>query len=153
MTARDIFEVLRDVAGLPDTMLWAEVGVKVPQARVIVERVDMIADRLDAVTKKRDDARADAADLARDLRVADEERELLAAARDRLAGDVRRLEAQIEAVRDLHTESPAWFCPSCARLGDVSDVDDGLVAHPCPTLRALSNPITEEQPDDRSADR
>lgn len=50
---------------------------------------------------------------------------------------------RLHRVRDLHTESPAGFCPSCARLGDVSDVDDGLVAHPCPTLRAIGDlPLT-----------
>jgi hypothetical protein len=51
---------------------------------------------------------------------------------------------RIERVRELHTDSPAGFCPSCARLHVVSDVDDGFVAFPCPTLRALEG---EEVPE------
>lgn len=54
-----------------------------------------------------------------------------------LAAEVERLRAVIDEVRGLHVDSPAGFCPSCGRLSDVSDIDDGLVAYPCPTIRAL----------------
>ncbi len=45
--------------------------------------------------------------------------------------------ATLDVIKALHTDSPAGFCPSCGRLGDVSDTDDGLVPFPCPTLRAM----------------
>jgi hypothetical protein len=45
--------------------------------------------------------------------------------------------ARLAAVRRLHTDSVAGVCPSCGRISDVSDTDDGLVAWPCPTIVAL----------------
>jgi hypothetical protein len=54
-----------------------------------------------------------------------------------LVAEVERLRVALDEIRGLHTESPAAFCPSCGRLGDVSDTDDGLVAFPCPTIRVI----------------
>jgi len=54
-----------------------------------------------------------------------------------LAIEVQRLRSVLDKIRYLHTDSPAGVCPSCFRSADVSDTDDGLVAWPCPTLRAM----------------
>ena len=54
-----------------------------------------------------------------------------------LIAEVERLRAALDDIRVLHVDSPAGFCPSCGRLGDVSDTDDGLVAWPCPTTRVI----------------
>jgi hypothetical protein len=43
----------------------------------------------------------------------------------------------VRAVRDLHTDSQAGVCPTCYRLAEVTDTDDGLVNWPCPTLLAV----------------
>lgn len=56
---------------------------------------------------------------------------------DRLRAEVIEHRAAVDMIRVLHTDSVAGFCPTCYRVGDVSDTDDGLVAWPCPTLRAL----------------
>jgi hypothetical protein len=53
------------------------------------------------------------------------------------AEHLHQLRAAVEEIRALHTESVIGFCPTCFRPDDVSDTDDGLVAWPCPTLRAL----------------
>lgn len=51
----------------------------------------------------------------------------------------------LDAIRDLHSDSPAGICPSCYRLHDASDTDDGLVPWPCPTLRAMGfEPFTPD---------
>lgn len=50
---------------------------------------------------------------------------------------LRQMTTAVEEIRALHTDSVAGFCPTCYRLDDVSDTDDGLIAWPCPTLRAL----------------
>jgi hypothetical protein len=50
---------------------------------------------------------------------------------------LRQMTTAIEEIRALHTDSVIGFCPTCFRPDDVSDTDDGLVAWPCPTLRAL----------------
>lgn len=39
MSDRDIVAVVRSHAALPDSMLWAELGVKVPEARQLVDHV------------------------------------------------------------------------------------------------------------------
>jgi hypothetical protein len=44
---------------------------------------------------------------------------------------------QLYEIYSLHTDSPAGVCPSCYRLHDALDTDDGLVDWPCPTLRAM----------------
>jgi hypothetical protein len=54
-----------------------------------------------------------------------------------LVREVERLRKALDDVRDLHTDSPAGVCPPCFRSDEVSDTDDGLVAWPCPTLRAM----------------
>jgi hypothetical protein len=53
------------------------------------------------------------------------------------AEHLHQLRAAVEEIRALHTDSVAGYCPTCFRAADVSDTDDGLVAWPCPTLRAL----------------
>jgi hypothetical protein len=50
---------------------------------------------------------------------------------------LRQMATAVEEIRALHTDSVAGFCPTCYRAADVDDTDDGLVAWPCPTLRAL----------------
>jgi hypothetical protein len=45
--------------------------------------------------------------------------------------------AALRVVWELHTDSPAGVCPTCYRLADVSDTDDGLVPWPCPTILAI----------------
>ncbi len=56
---------------------------------------------------------------------------------DSAAVEVERLRSALDEIRGLHVDSPAGFCPSCGRLGDVSDTDDGLVNYPCPTIQAI----------------
>ena len=46
------------------------------------------------------------------------------------------LAAKLQTIRELHTDSVAGVCPTCYRLADVSDTDDGLVNWPCPTILA-----------------
>ena len=57
--------------------------------------------------------------------------------RDELVEHLGHALARCERVRELHTDSPAGVCPSCGRIGEQSDTDDGLVAWPCPTILAL----------------
>jgi hypothetical protein len=64
-------------------------------------------------------------------------------AAEKLLTEVDRLRAQLADVYNLHTDSPAGVCPSCYRLHDASDTDDGLVDWPCPTLRAMG--VTESR--------
>jgi hypothetical protein len=54
-----------------------------------------------------------------------------------LIAEVELLRAALDGIRVLHVDSPAGFCPSCFRPQDVSDLDDGLVAHPCPTIQQI----------------
>lgn len=56
-----------------------------------------------------------------------------------LAAENARLRERQRRVIELHTDSPAGPCPSCGRVGDVSDEDDGLVPWPCPTILALDS--------------
>lgn len=39
---REILDVVRRHAQLPDTMLWAELGIKVPEARALVAHVEQL---------------------------------------------------------------------------------------------------------------
>lgn len=57
--------------------------------------------------------------------------------RDEAIAEREVLRQRIQRVIELHTDSVAGVCPSCARIGDQSDEDDGLVAWPCPTVRVL----------------
>lgn len=41
-----MLSILRGHAGLPDSMLWAELGVKVPEARTLVAHIDLLTERL-----------------------------------------------------------------------------------------------------------
>jgi hypothetical protein len=59
---------------------------------------------------------------------------------------LRQMTTAIEEIRALHTDSVIGFCPTCFRAADVSDTDDGLVAWPCPTLRALGFQPVELKP-------
>lgn len=54
-----------------------------------------------------------------------------------LTAENARLRERQRRVIELHTDSPAGHCPSCGRVGDVSDEDDGLVPWPCPTILAV----------------
>ena len=55
----------------------------------------------------------------------------------RAESEVQRLRDVLDTIHGLHTDSIAGVCPSCARLNDVSDTDDGLVDWPCPTILAI----------------
>lgn len=60
-----------------------------------------------------------------------------------LVREVERLRSVLDEIRDLHTDSPAGVCPSCADLSAELG-GDPLVPHPCPTLRAMG--IKEANP-------
>lgn len=55
----------------------------------------------------------------------------------RAATEVESLRALVDRIYHLHTDSIAGPCPSCGRIGDISDTDDGLVDHPCPTVQMI----------------
>jgi hypothetical protein len=58
--------------------------------------------------------------------------------RNALTDEVMRLRTLVDDIYHLHTDSPAGVCPSCGRIGDQSDTDDGLVNWPCPTVQAIN---------------
>ena len=45
--------------------------------------------------------------------------------------------AKLRLIWELHTDSIAGVCPTCYRLAQVSDTDDGLIDWPCPTILAI----------------
>lgn len=66
------------------------------------------------------------------------EREVLRVRAEALAAENARLRERMARAIELHTDSPAGVCPSCARIGEQSIDDDGLVPWPCPTVLALN---------------
>lgn len=83
-------------------------------------------------------AERDAALTAMERAIEERDRmERVAAAKTAAELERNHLRAVVEKIWELHTDSIAGVCPSCARLGDQSDTDDGLVPWPCPTILAI----------------
>jgi hypothetical protein len=69
---------------------------------------------------------------------------------DRVGAELSQARTTLAEIRYLHVDSVAGFCPSCGRISEISDTDDGLVAYPCPTMR-LIDPQAAADADARQA--
>ncbi|HEX6968934.1 MAG TPA: hypothetical protein VF174_09030 [Micromonosporaceae bacterium] len=95
---------------------------------------------------QRDTAIAEAEVLRLELKDLAEQRDALtlrlaevAVLNGQMAQENARLRERLQQIVELHTDSPAGVCPSCGRIGEQSDTDDGLVNWPCPTVQ-IANP-------------